>query len=43
MEDLLRSAMNVHDVNGVRNTEMHTAEPLGSESTSYEFAIALKS
>jgi hypothetical protein len=34
--------LNVHGVNDVRQTEMHTAEPLGPEPSAFEVEIAIE-
>ena len=35
--------LNVHGVNDVRQTEIHTAEPLVPDPTAFEFEIAIES
>jgi hypothetical protein len=35
--------LNVHGVSDVRQTEIHTAEPLVTEPSAFEFEILLKS
>jgi len=34
--------LNVHKVNGFRHREMHTAEPLLSEPSAFEFVLAIE-
>jgi len=34
--------LNIHGVNAVRQTEMHTAEPLVAESSALEFELAIE-
>jgi hypothetical protein len=34
--------LNVHGVNGVRHTEIHTAEPLVTEPSAFEFKLAIE-
>ena len=34
--------LNVHGVKGVRQTEIHTAEPLVSEPSAFEFELAIE-
>ena len=34
--------LNVHDVNGVRQTDIHTAEPLVPESSAFEVEMAVQ-
>jgi len=34
--------LNVHEVNDVRQTEIHTAEPLVPEPSSFEFHLAIE-
>jgi len=40
-KNYLRQLLNVHSVNNVRQTEMHTAELLVPESSSFEVEIAI--
>jgi hypothetical protein len=41
MEELLLSAVNVHEVCEVRQTEMHTAEPFVPEPSASEVEVAV--
>jgi hypothetical protein len=40
MEELFSQLLNVHGVNDVRQTEIHTAEPLSPEPSVFEFELA---
>jgi hypothetical protein len=42
MEDYFCQVLNVHGVNDVRQTEMHTDEPLATEPSSFEVEIAIE-
>jgi hypothetical protein len=42
MEELLLLALNVHGMNGLRHTEMHTAETLISEPSFWGVEIAIE-
>ena len=42
MEELFPQLLNVHGVNGVRHTEIHTAEPLLPEPSAFEVKLAIE-
>jgi hypothetical protein len=43
VEELFFQLLNVHGVNGVRQAEIRSAEPLVPESSSFEVEIAIES
>jgi hypothetical protein len=42
VEELFLSAINVSGVNGVRQTEIHTPEPLVPEPNAFEVELAIE-
>ena len=42
MEESFLAAVNVHGVNDVRQTEIHTAEPLVLEPSAFEVEMAIE-